>query len=541
MVDPNIVKLTEFEPATLDEITTIVKSYGVKCSPEDPVPASLLSSSVDTFAPFWLEIVNLSLQVGSMEGMVNAVVLPLIKELSSLVDTDNYKNYRPVSNLVFIGKLIERVVQTRLNQHLLSNNLVSEKNYAYEKNHSTELLLLKVVDDLYKAFDNNLPSVVVLLDLSAAFDTVDHGKLLHILKYEIGIDGTALKWFESFLVGRTQTVKIGDEYSEILELLYGVAQGSVLGPPLFKIYIRSLYKYVEPTRFTIEGFADDHQLIKQFLICVQQKALGENIQNLLSHIAVWMNEYFLCLNQGKTKILVIAPPSVQPEIIIHGVFIQNVCIRFVKSAKNLGVILDDELSFECQINKVVKGCYATIKKLSQIKGFLTHEELKQLVSADIFSQIDYCNALYYGINVSLMVKLQRVQNCAARLLSKFKISSGKMDKVLLDLHWLKVKFRCVYKILLIVHNCLHHTAPKEIVSMLQYGDSARTLKLQETSYENKYGSRAFSHVAPKLWNLLPKKIRNLSETDEFKTSLKSFLLIRGDEYLTWIKDGKSYA
>ena len=271
--------MAEFEPATLDEIISIVKSYGVKCSPEDPVPASLIYPNTDTFTPFWLEIVNLSLKTGSMESMVNAVVLPLIKELNKLCDTDNYKNYRPVSNLVFIGKLIERVVQKRLNQHLVSNNLVSDKNYAYEKNHSTEHLLLKVVDDLYKSFDNNLPSV--LLDLSAAFDTVDHAKLLDILENEIGIEGTALKWFKSFLIGRTQTVKIGDEYSEILELLYGVAQGSVLGPPLFKIYIRSLYKFVEPTKFTIEGFADDHQLIKQFMICIQQKALGEDIRNLL--------------------------------------------------------------------------------------------------------------------------------------------------------------------------------------------------------------------------------------------------------------------
>jgi exonuclease III len=449
VIDANIVKLTEFEPATLDEIIDIAKSNGVKCSPEDPVPASLLSPNIETFAPFWLEIVNLSLQVGSMDSMVDAVILPAIKELNSLIDTENYKNYRPLSNLVFIGKLIERVVQKRLNQHLVRNKLVSNKNYAYEQDHSTELLLLKVVDDLYKSFDNNLPSVVVLLDLSAAFDTVDHTKLLDILKNEIGIEGTALKWFKSFLIGRTQKVKIGDEYSEILELLFGVAQGSVLGPPLFKIYIRSLYKYVEPTKFSIEGFADDHQLIKQFMICLQQKALGEDIQNLLSHIAVWMNEYFLCLNQGKTKILVIAPPSVQPEIIIRGVFIQNVCIRFVKTAKNLGIILDNELSFECQINKVVKGCYATIKKLSQIKGYLSEEELKQLVSSSIFSLMDYCNALYYGINVNLIMKLQRVQNCAARLVSKTKIPSGGMDEVLLKMHWLKVKFRCVYKILLI--------------------------------------------------------------------------------------------
>ena len=93
---------------------------------------------------------------------------------------------------------------------MLTNNLVSEKNYAYEKNHSTELLLLKVVDDLYKAFDNNLPSVVVLLDLSAAFDTVDHAKLLHILKYEIGTDGTALLshiavWMNEYFLCLNQT------------------------------------------------------------------------------------------------------------------------------------------------------------------------------------------------------------------------------------------------------------------------------------------------------------------------------------------------
>ena len=129
----------------MEEICTIVKSHGIKCSPEDPVPASLLASNVDTFAPFWLEIVNLSLHVGSMEGMVNAVVLPLIKELGSLVNTDEYKNYRPVSNLVFIGKLIERVVQTRLQHQLVRNNLLSEKNYAYEKSHSTEFLLLKEI------------------------------------------------------------------------------------------------------------------------------------------------------------------------------------------------------------------------------------------------------------------------------------------------------------------------------------------------------------------------------------------------------------
>ena len=103
-----------------------------------------------------------------------------------------------------------------------------------------------------------------------------------------------------------------------------------------------------------------------------------------------------------------------------------------------------------------------------------------------------------------------------------------------DLHWLKAKFRSVYKILLITHNCLNQNAPKDVMAMLNFGESARTMKLQETSYKNKYGERAFSHVAPKLWNLLPKDIRVVNDTDKFKKMLKSFLMIRGDEYFTWI-------
>ena len=262
-----------FKPTNVEEITKIVKPFGIKCSPDDPVPANLLSSDPDMFIPFWVEIVNLSLETGSMSGLKNAVVIPLIKELTSLTDTENFKNYRPVSNLLYVSKLIERVVDIRLREQLVRNNLLTDKNYGYEKNHSTELLLLKVVNDLYESFDKNIPAVLVLLDLSAAFDTVDHDKLLEILEKEIGIEGVALSWFKSFLKGRTQKVKIGNECSDLSELLFGVAQGSVLGPILFKIYVRSVYEHVAETKVNVEGFADDHQLIKQFLVAFQKKSL----------------------------------------------------------------------------------------------------------------------------------------------------------------------------------------------------------------------------------------------------------------------------
>ena len=157
--------------------------------------------------------------------------------MNALTDTDNFKNYRPVSNLMYVSKLIERVVARRLQEQMIRNDLMIDKNYGYEKNHSTEHLLLKVVNDLYGSFDKIIPSVLALLDLSAAFDTVDHQELLDILKSKIGIDGNTLSWFKSFLLGMTQKVRICDEYSELMELLYGVAQGSVLGSILFKFYI----------------------------------------------------------------------------------------------------------------------------------------------------------------------------------------------------------------------------------------------------------------------------------------------------------------
>ena len=219
-------KLSTFEPTTAEEVTEIVKSFGIKCSPEDPAPAALLSADIDTFVPFWVDIVNLSLETGSMDGLKNAIVIPLIKELTSLTDTENFKNYRPVSNLLYISKIIEPVFDKRLHEHMVRNCLLMDKNYGYEKNHSTELSLLKVVNDLYESFDRNTPAVLVLLDLSAAFDTVDHDKLLEILENEIGVVDVALDWFRSFLKGRTQKVKIGDSYSDLMTLLYGVAQGT---------------------------------------------------------------------------------------------------------------------------------------------------------------------------------------------------------------------------------------------------------------------------------------------------------------------------
>ena len=164
------------------------------------------------------------------------------------------------------------------------------------------MLLVKIVNDLLAACDNKTPTLLMLLDLSAAFDTVDQIKLQKILYSEIGIHGIAYKWFDSFIRLRTQNVKVKNAYSSEDMLQYGVPQGSVLGPVLFNIYRRTFYAQVQSV-----GFVDDHQIRRSFSPLFQVTSLGEKIQKCFETISKWMNEFFLHLNPDETNILVICP------------------------------------------------------------------------------------------------------------------------------------------------------------------------------------------------------------------------------------------
>ena len=300
---------------------------------------------------------------------------PLIKGQS--LDPSDLKNYRPISNLSFIGKLIERIVLERLNDHLSRNNLKIPFQSAYKKHHSTETLLIRIVNDLLIATDENKATVVMLLDLSAAFDTVDHTKLLHILCKDIGISGNALKWFKSFLSGRCQKVSInGTESTEII-IKFGVPQGSVLGPVLFNIYIRSLYNAVQKLNFNIHSFADDHQVFKPFSPKYQHAVLANELPSVFNQITKWMASHYLLLNPGKTEIIVFGCQSTLLNLKINGTFLtQSLCIRFVSTVKNFGFWLDSNLSFKHQITTSKSSCFHKLRNLSKMKPHLSSKQLK---------------------------------------------------------------------------------------------------------------------------------------------------------------------
>ncbi|TWW71159.1 putative RNA-directed DNA polymerase from transposon X-element [Takifugu flavidus] len=232
-----------------------------------------------------------------------AVIKPLLKKPS--LDPDVLANYRPISNLPFISKVLEKVVVTQLLEHLQRNSLFEMCQSGFRANHSTETALLKVTNDLLIASDHGLVSMLVLLDLSAAFDTVDHSILLQRLEHVIGIKGTALDWFRSYLSNRYQFAHVHGVPSSYRRVSHGVPQGSVLGPILFTLYMLPLGNIIRQHGIHFHCYADDTQLYLSMKPEETEKLV--KLQTCLKDIKYWMSSNFLLLNPGKTEVMVFGP------------------------------------------------------------------------------------------------------------------------------------------------------------------------------------------------------------------------------------------
>ena len=222
--------MTSFEPATVDEVKKLILSSQDKSCDLDPLPTKLLKSCLDILLTPITNIVNLSLESGSFLDVLKVShITPLLKKPS--LSKDDMNNYRPVSNLNLNSKIIEKIISNRIRTHLDKNNLSIPNQSAYKPLHSTETALLKIHNDICISMDSGKTTALVLLDLSAAFDTLDGW---------YGISGTALNWVRSYLSNRVQRVKLLDKLGGPFKTDYGVPQGSLLGPLLFTLYTTPL-------------------------------------------------------------------------------------------------------------------------------------------------------------------------------------------------------------------------------------------------------------------------------------------------------------
>lgn len=513
------VPLDFFRPTTVQEISEILKVSGIKTSFNDILPARILKQVIESLLPYLCELVNKSLTTGSCEGMKESIVGPLLKKAG--LDPEVLKNYRPVADLVFLSKLTERAAAKQMFEHMSYNNLHCKHEHGYKIFHSTETLLLCLVNNTLLALDNNNAVILLLIDLSAAFDTVDIDLLLHILEFEIGIKGMALKWLESFLKDRNQRVLIGNSLSDPLKVEFGVPQGSVLGPILFNIYIRSLFKIIEDSGFCTSGYADDNNAYQSFAMHFQFDVVKIQLPILMAKIKNWMNRHFLKINPDKTEIIVFCPNNLRNMNFINGTFLDGDCIRFSHFVKNLGFTLDRFLDMDTHVNAVVSYCYKLIGDVARIRHLLSDGDAESLLHSIVGSRLDYCNVLLYGVNKSVIHKFQKVQNAAARLISRRRKRDSVSD-VLVKLHWLPIEKRIIFKLLVLTYTIFNRTAPECLMALIRIR-SVDLCLLENVYLESNYGRRSFTYAAPRYWNALPFNVRSANNINIFKRLTKYHL------------------
>src|SRR6266536_2277446 len=379
----------------------------------DPLPTPLLKSCSDILSTSLSSLINLSLADGIFpDSFKHAVVSPLLKKPN--LPHDSLSNYHPISNLSFISKLLERVVFSRLLTHISSFSTFSSFQSAYRRFHSTETALLRIHNDLLHAMDSKKFTALVLLDLSAAFDTIDHSILLHRLNTWFGISSTALNFISSYLSNRTQTVLINSFSSPTASVPIGVPQGSVLGPLLFTLHTTPLFRLLHQQSLPFHLYADDTQIYLSFSAPDSTTALN-NISLSLTTVHSWFTANMLSINPSKTEFLLIGTPQQRKRVLNPTITFEGSQITASSSTRNLDVIFDASLLFHDHISSICKSSFFLIRMLRNIRHCLDLHSATILANSLVTSKLDYCNSLLYGLPKSSIQRLQRVQNSLARV------------------------------------------------------------------------------------------------------------------------------
>ena len=536
----------QFQLITEDMLLASMKSMSQKFCTLDPVPVWLLLECFDEIKLVLLFIVNSSLENGKFPSRCKvALVKPTIKSKSA--DPDNLASFRPVSNISFLSKLLEKVGATQFNLHLEGQNLHCPVQSGYRPRHSCETLMIKMMNDILHLIEQKNTVALILLDLSAAFDTIDHDILLNRLETDFGIKGVVLEWFRSYLKERTFTVLIGDKSSSKGYLWFGVPQGSILGPILFILYTKALQNIAKKYGILIQLYADDSQLYIGFK-ANDPLSVGDavkRIEDCLREIKKWMRANFMKLNNSKTELILLGTVQMLKKVEPLQVDVGDAkaLLSSQEAVTSLGVKLDANLNLKKQVAKVKQNCFYTISNLGRLKNILSHDVKMMLVKQLVLSRVDYHNALYANLPDCDLKKLQSVLNAAVR----FIYNAGRRVEarpLLIRAHILPVRYRIRYKVCLLTYKALHGFAPDYITSLLKRyiptrgdtdGDpviensprrSNDHFLLQKPTYNYTKSSltkRSFSYAAPDFWNQLPYTIRSCNSKDIFAGRLKTHL------------------
>ena len=377
---------------------------------------------------------------------------------------------------------------------------------------------MSLLDHLITAISHQQVSCLCLLDLSAAFDTIDHSILLHHLSSWFGITDSALTWFKTYLTSRSFSVVASGFASSSYPLSCGVPQGSVLGPIPFNMYTTPLSTLTSSRSLNHHLYADDTQIFISFTPKTFTTAITQ-LQDTISDISSWMTANVQSLNPSKTEFMLIGLPEKISKISNPSLSLpSNHPITPTDSACNLGFIFDSSLTFAKQISSLSSAYNYHIHDLRHIRHILDLKTAVVIATSLVHSKLDYYNSLYLNLPQEQISRLQLLQNSLARAVT-LTPKTEHITPQLKSLHWLKIEERIHYKIISLTYDFLHTSQPNtsENLSILNL---LAPLVLPIISLYSahppplllKYLIYSYNQTAPILWNNLPKSMRTFSNT-----------------------------
>ncbi|KAI5728643.1 hypothetical protein M8J77_018974 [Diaphorina citri] len=434
-------------------------------------------------------------------------------------------DYRPISLLSSLSKVLERLIHQQITSHLNRHNLLNPLQSGFRTGHSTCSALLKVSDDIQAAMDSGMATTLVLFDFSKAFDLVSH-KILLLKLRTLGFNSKAVAWFGSYLSGRRQSVLgSNNDRSGWKPVVSGVPQGSVLGPLLFSLYINDISSCFTNCRFHL--YADDLQIYLSARppdLAISANVINHEIEQMVA----WARSHGLIINPGKTKVMLICSTGVRrtvplplPPIEVDG----NV-VEYVDSARNLGISFDNSLNWSDEVTKIRKKVFGTLWTLRRIKNFTSQNSKILLVKCFALPQLEYCAPLLNGLTAERSLKIQRAQNSCVRFIYNVKRREH-ITPYFNRARLLKTEDRRRILTLSLLYKVLVSQSPSYLYEKYQFRSDVRSrdtrsheLLLEKPRYNTFSYSKSFLHASIDLWNSVPYPILNSLSFFSFKTSLQ---------------------
>lgn len=509
-------RFIEFRPITLEKLRKTVDSLK-KCSGTDNVTKQVLVDAMDVIAGELLDIINISLMRGQFpEEWKKSTVIPIPK----VPNSTRVEDRRPINMLPLYEKILETVVKEQVLEFIDDAGILIEEQSGFRKRHSCESALNLLLLKWKQSIEEGRIILAVFVDLKRAFETIDRGKLLEVLR-RYGLGGRVLMWFSSYLERRMQATRYNGAVSPAAAVDLGVPQGSVLGPLLFILYMNDIKRTL--TRANVNLFADDTVV---YVTENTSEACYRLMNSELDKFAEWLKWKKLKLNVTKTKCMVVT--NRRNDNYDGTVQIDGEVVERVEAIKYLGVMLDTKLTFNEHVDYTIRKAARKFGVLCRVNRFLSCDNKVMIYKTLIAPHFDYCSSVLFLASKQQRKRMQVLQSKVMRLILRCDRLTPRL--LMLDsLQWMSVRQRVEYNTLIFIHKVTKGMAPQYMSDTVTYGrdvhryNTRRAGDLRLPSYKKSCTQNSLFYKGYSLYNELPETARRTSNLREFKSICKTFV------------------